>query len=144
MAKRKIEVQVEATEISTHDGSGFPIHSWVVTTNTGYRATIKECPCGLWVKLGANTETSETYGYMITNCTCRSDACRDKPVSKSHVCHGWHQARVDKLVSDLAKQTGRHTATLPPRANYALRDFVSIPELDAAIVAARTAAKVSA
>ena len=140
MAKRKIEVQVEATEIGTHWDSGLPMHSWLVTTNTGYRATIKECPCGLWVRLGANTETGQTYGYMIANCVCRSEACRDKPVSKSHKCHGWHAARVDKLVADLAKQTGRHTASLPPRGDYALRDFVCIPELDAMIIAAKASA----
>jgi hypothetical protein len=130
MAKRKIEVQVEATEIGTHEGSGLPLHSWVVTTNTGYRATIAECPCGLWRELGANTQTGKTYGHAITNCTCRSEACRRKPVSRSHVCHGWHQARVDKLVSDLAKQTGRHTVTPPPRASYAPWNFVRVPELD--------------
>src|SRR5690606_34816560 len=121
------------TETGVHPGSGLPIHTWVVTTDTGYRATIKECPCGLWVKLGANTETGKTYGYMISNCLCHSEKCRKKPVHRSRVCHGWHQARVEKFVEQLEKVSRTHKANLPPKLNYTPWQMKRVPGWDSEI-----------
>lgn len=133
MAKRDLGIKVQVTETGIHEGSGLPLRAWVVTTATGYRATINECPCGLWVKLGANRETGQIYGYPITNCLCRAEACHSKPVSKSHKCHGWHQARVDRFVETLAKTTRTHKATPLPRLTYAPSQMKRVADWDAEI-----------
>ena len=133
MAGKKNRFQVEVIEVGIHEGSGFPIHRWVVTDGAKYRAEINECPCGLWVKLGSNNETGETYGYMIANCLCRSDACRDKPVSKSRVCHGWHADRVDKFVAQLGKLTRTHRPEPLKPNRYAPVAIKRVPEWDSEI-----------
>ncbi len=126
MVKRDLGIKVEVTRTAIHEHSGLPIKAWLVTTATGYRAEINECPCGLWVHMGTNYATGENYGHAIVNCLCRSDACRRKPSRKSYVCHGWHQARVDKFVEQLAKVPTRRKVDLPSRAGYVAHDFIAL------------------
>lgn len=97
------------------------LHSWIVTTSTGYRCEVSECGCRLVRVLGSNRDTGETFTTSLENCTCKSEACRNKPASKSGVCHGWHRARVDKLAEDLVKVGKRANKSAPhprPPAYY--------------------------
>ncbi len=97
-----VEVSEDVIADSAEDGCR-PQHRWTVTTDTGFRAEVTECPCGLSWVLGHNSGTGETYRAPLTECVCKSYDCHRKPVSRSGKCHGWHRKRVDALVSGVAK-----------------------------------------
>lgn len=89
---------------------------WTVTTNTGYRCVINECPCGLRRQIGVSyvpvpmdapdwatrpREIAEVFSVELVNCTCASESCRRSAKRAETRCHGWHQPRVDALVKAL-------------------------------------------
>lgn len=120
IARRKLEVFVSEEIVSGPEP--YMMHytrimrRWTVTTNTGYRCVINECPCGLRHQIGLSyvpvpmdapdwrmreREIADIYSVELVNCTCRSEQCRRSAKRAKTRCHGWHRARVDAFVKAL-------------------------------------------
>lgn len=95
------------------------LHRWIITTDTGYRAEIIECPCALWRHGGSSHYPApegapiSAYGPLkyaiyvpMTNCLCgkRSNECtRGTKAQRDLFCHGWHRPRVDAMLAALER-----------------------------------------
>lgn len=99
---RMIAVETTATVVGQAD-NGADLHQWLITTDTGFRAEVTECPCGLARTLGSNHDTGEVYRAPLAECVCKSEACQRRPVSQSGKCHGWHRQRVERFAASVAK-----------------------------------------
>lgn len=74
------------------------VRTWVIESGR-FRAQIEECPCGLRGRVGRGFRAR--LGKR-TNCLCNDWACHNNPERKG-VCHGWHQARIDAMVTEIER-----------------------------------------
>lgn len=115
---------------------------WTVTTNTGYRCVINECPCGLRRQIGlsyaklpidaprsAYPEIIDIHSVELINCTCASEQCRRSAKRAETRCHGWHRARVDVFVTAL-KATAR---PMRPRTDIGSPRFLGVDSVSVAL-----------
>jgi hypothetical protein len=94
------------------------MHRWTITIPgaPSYRCVIQECPCGLRDQIGTTyvrvdstaedfltrkREIEDIRSVPRVECLCTARTCRLG--AKAHTCHGWHQARIDKLVANIEK-----------------------------------------
>jgi hypothetical protein len=93
------------------------VHRWTITVpGTSFLCVIQECPCGLRDQIGLSYERVDptdpdwnrksgkivdVHSVARAECLCTARSC--KLGKSAHKCHGWHRARVDKLISTITK-----------------------------------------
>lgn len=146
MGKRAAQKQIEVTveERVVFSDAERTVREWTVTTSTGYRAVLPECPCGLVEVIGLVYRVNEhgiadptlgverVHTVQKVNCTCSSDACRSNyaKARREHLCHGWHEPRVEQLVERLYGQKKGWKVAAPgvPMTHYHESYFVPLKE----------------
>lgn len=138
----KIEVisTFEDTFMGNHQRT---IRRWLITSDTGFRAEIPECPCGLRQQIGVkykpvphdapdwNTRTrevEEVYSIPRIECLCAYDAGRCTRATaddRDRRCHGWHQKRIDELTKSFTKKPPRRKTITGPK--YSGKELIPVP-----------------
>lgn len=117
------------------------IRRWRITRGC-FRAEIPECPCGLRKQTGVKCaplppyvpgepcpprEVVKTYSVAKIECLCDYVAGRCTRATardRDRRCHGWHQARLDRLVGLLDGKPRKHQLKSPGRTAYRPADLL--------------------
>lgn len=139
--------EVRVTVLSTFEDEMFGpehprvIRRWRIECGS-FLAVIPECPCGLRKLIGVsyapvphdapdfNTRTREVvkvYSVAKVECLCdyvAGHCTRATARDRDRRCHGWHQARLDRLVGLLDGKPRKHPLKSPGRTTYRPADLL--------------------